>query len=55
MDKVNKVKNNKYLKFSKKKVKCNLCNKEMNQSSLLRHQSSFSCKKHYECIFSDDD
>ena len=48
MDKVNKVKNNKYLKFSKKKVKCNLCNKEMNQSS-------FSCKKHYICMFSDDE
>tara|TARA_B110000285_G_scaffold198984_1_gene231812 strand:- start:66 stop:254 length:189 start_codon:yes stop_codon:yes gene_type:complete len=55
MDKVNKVKNNKYLKFSKKKVICNLCNKEMNQSSLLRHQSSFSCKKHYICMFSDDE
>jgi hypothetical protein len=55
MDKVNKVKNNKYLKFSKKKVRCNLCNKELCESSLLRHQKTMSCKKHYECIFSDDD
>ena len=52
MDKVN---NNKYLKFSKKKVICNLCNKELCESSLLRHQKTMSCKKHYECIFSDDD
>jgi len=53
MDKVN---NNKFYKVKAKiKVKCNLCNKELCKINLLTHQKTMSCKKHYECIFSDDD
>jgi|TARA_R110000787_G_scaffold45630_1_gene111327 hypothetical protein len=37
------------------KVKCDLCGTVLCKHNLLRHQKTMSCKKHYECIFSDDD
>tara|TARA_B110000285_G_scaffold146615_1_gene163718 strand:+ start:2436 stop:2600 length:165 start_codon:yes stop_codon:yes gene_type:complete len=36
------------------KVKCDLCNKEMNRSNLPRHKKTMTCKKMWEYVLDSD-
>tara|TARA_R110000803_G_scaffold170077_1_gene233151 strand:- start:40 stop:207 length:168 start_codon:yes stop_codon:yes gene_type:complete len=38
----------------KKKVKCELCNKEIRKNNLKKHQLTATCKKMWECILDSD-
>ena len=46
--------NNNKNKIQTEKIKCELCNREMNKSYLSRHKKTMTCKKFYICMLDTD-